>query len=207
MRKLALIFILSLSTQIVIIGQNAYTQIEISQGFSSFIPNHGTFLPKYAYQYGVTTGMDISKYLDASVGIVYQNAGAAQYIWEANSPDGASPDVRQTFVSTFLKIPVDINLKFGKRNTFSIGLGAYYSFNLTASYGTESPIGTLFPMINPEELGQNDYGLRFKPSILLPLNEIFLVQLGILQEFGLNVFWSDVVHYSTCAFAALRFKY
>ena len=207
MRKLTLILILSLSAQIIIVGQNVYTQIEIHQGFSSFIPNHGSFLPKYAYQYGVTTGINISKNLDANVGVIYQNAGAAEKIWEENSTDGSSPNVRQTYNATFFKIPLDINLKFGKQNTFSIGLGAYYSFNLTASYGTDSPNGTIYRLIYLEELGQNDYGLRFKPSILLPLNERFLVQLGLLGEFGLNVIWNDVVNYNASAFAALRFAY
>jgi len=207
MRKLVFVFILSFASQLVISGQNFYSQIELYQGFSSFIPNHGSFKPKYAYQYGVTTGINISKHLDANVGIVYQNAGAAEYIWEVNSTGENSPDVRQTFNTTFLKIPVDINLKFGKQNTFSIGLGAYYSFNLTASYGTDSPNGTIYRLIYLEELGQNDYGVRFKPSILLPLNERFLLQLRLLGEFGLNVIWNDVVNYNASAFVALRFAY
>lgn len=200
-RKTSAIIILILF-QIIAYSQSFYIQLDQSQGVSSFIPSHGHYKIKYAYQYGVSTGVNITESIGANIGLAYQLNGAAGYISEINSSI-STETVRQNLDASFLKIPVNINIRF--KNIFVIGIGAYYNMNLTASFRTDSPFGTIASPIRLEELAQNDYGLHFNPSILIPLDENFILQLGILQEFGMKVIWNDVVNYSTSAKISLRY--
>ncbi len=190
-----------------LISQPLFVQIEQHHGISNFSRQVLPYKLKYSYEYGLSAGMPLGDLIEVKIGAYFQHAGAAAELW---FDDGAilGPDNsnRQLYNMDFLKIPVDLNLVFGEDIKLSIGIGGYYSFHQNATFETNSEEGYI-SAFNPsmQEMSNNDYGIRISPSVLLQLSEKVILQLGILQEFGLYQFIIHTRQYSTYLTAGIRF--
>ena len=187
-------------------SQALYLQIEQVHGVSSYVPNHMHYKIKYSFQYGANFGIDFSRRIDARIGFYYHNAGASDsFLMNAELPRTKDNSIRQTYNSEYLKIPFDINLKLGNNELYFLSLGFYFNINVGATYSTESETGLLLPSLTIESLSQDDFGIRLRSGINIPINSKSLFQVGILQEFGFNQFWFDMRNYDTNVFIAYKF--
>ena len=205
MRRIATFLMLVIPLNL--ISQDLFVQIEQHHGISNFSRQLLPYKLKYSFEYGLSAGIPLTDIIEVKIGAYFQQAGAAAELWfdgvENLGPENSN---RQIYNVDFLKIPVDLNLVFGEDIKLSIGIGGYYSFHLKSTFETNSEEGNI-SAFNPSivEMSNNDYGIRISPSLLLQLSEKVILQLGILQEFGLYQFITDTRQYSTYLTTGIRY--
>lgn len=189
-------------------SQNIFIQIEQHQGMSTFSRQLLSFDLKYSYEYGFSVGIPIAERIGLKLGAHYQHAGTASEIWfDENATLDKDNSNRQVYNMDFIQIPLDITLLIGEKKRFSVGIGGYYSFHMKSTFETDSQEGNI-SALNPtyEEMNNNDYGIRISPCIHFPISEKAIIELGILQKFGLYSYLESTRHFASYLTAGVRFE-
>lgn len=204
MKHLICLTLMLFSVQV--FSQTTFVKIENATGYSSYSRGLVPYKIKLSHQHGIMAGRDISKHIDISTGLIYQNSGAGTvFKYSTDEVPKEYFEVKQFYNSSFLKIPFEINLKFDRKIIYSIGFGMYYDLHLSSEFSTNSNEG-LVHADNPslDQMSNNDYGIRIRPMLSIPVSGKVKITTGVLQEFGFMELLLKTRRYSTSLFWGVR---
>jgi len=190
-----ILFVISVLFLVIpLIGQDMYFNLSQANGVSSFTRNLLPFGVKYSTQTEVLVGFRLSESIGLQAGLAYQSAGASNEV-TYESPNAET--VRETYSIGFLKIPVELSMRFGEKLSAGLDIGCYYNLNINQSIGTNASNGEVSGAISVNDLSKNDFGIRVKPVLDIHLSEKYMATVGVLQEFGLIECLEKTHHFNT----------
>ncbi len=212
LKKFPFIFLL-LFLSFQLFSQDAGWYVGVNTGTNLFATRgQSVFTTSFSLNPGYSTGISLERYSSGlfsfHTGLQFENLSEKMrdivFTDENGNPIGSS-----FFQSNYqyLKVPLYLQLNFGKQVGFFVNTGAYSSFLLKQTSYTGISAGPLSEIINEtDQFSKLDWGIQVGGGINIPFNR-FLLGFEIRQHIGLEeidrTLSSQVITIQTSAFHAL----